>query len=449
MKSIISFLSILLFTISWAQNVDSIQFKNISDQILVHGAAYKDLRELSLGIGNRLSGSDNYDKAVVWAQQKLEEAGADSVWLQEVMVPHWVRGEESLHIKSEKGNWKKIPMLSIGNSHGTDGKDLTAEILFVKDFEAFDKLSNEQVKGKFIFFNQAFDQRHVHTFKAYGECGQYRWSSADLVAKKDVAGVIIRSLASAFDDVPHTGSMRVGEKTVPAVAIGVNSADELEKMLKRQKVYAKLNSNCKMLDDKLSYSVIGEIKGKKDNDVIVVGGHLDTWDVGDGSHDDGAGIVQSIEVLRTFKTLGLENQHNIRVVLFANEENGARGGRKYAETAKESGENHLFALESDAGGFSPRGIALEMDAAKRKEIQSWSELFLPYGVYDFTMEHGGVDISFLKDQNVPLAGLVVDSQRYFDIHHTEEDSFDKVNRRELLLGAVTMTQLVYMIDKHW
>lgn len=439
----------LLASFTFAQQTDSLQFKKISDEILVNGRSYSDLYDFSTNIGHRLSGSESYDKAVIWAQQKLWDAGADTVWLEEVMVPHWVRGAEKLEIKTETGKWSQIPMLSIGNSYGTDGKDLIAEIIHLEDFEAFEKLSEERVKGKFIFFNKAFDQRHVDTFHAYSECGKYRFSSADLVSQKGAAGVIIRSLASAFDDVPHTGTMRIGEKTVPAVAIGTQSADRLEKLLKSEKVFAKLNSNCKMLPDKLSYTVIGEIKGKKDKAVIVAGAHLDTWDVGDGSHDDGSGVVQSIEVLRTFKNLGIQNNHTIRVVLFANEENGARGGMKYAENVKKQNEPHIFAIESDAGGFSPRGIALDMSDDKRRQIQSWAELFLPYGVYNFDYQHSGVDISFLEEQHIPLAGLVVDSQRYFDYHHTAEDTFDKVNRRELLLGAVTMTQIIYMTDKYW
>jgi Zn-dependent M28 family amino/carboxypeptidase len=237
---------------------------------------------------------------------------------------------------------------------------------------------------------------------------------------------------------------------IPAVAIGNQSADELAEILKKEKVSAKLNSNCGMKTDKKTYSVIGEITGKKDQKVIVAGGHLDSWDVGEGAHDDGAGIVQSIEILRAFKKLGIQNQHTIRVVCFANEENGTRGGKQYALTANVKNEIHLFAIESDAGGFSPRGFGLDMDNEKKQQIQSWANLFLPYGVYDFTKSYGGTDIEPLKESmNVPLAGLVPDSQRYFDIHHTKEDTFEKVNRRELELGAIAMAQLIYLVDKNW
>lgn len=430
---------------------DSIQFSKISTEILNNGKGYTELKDLSKNIGHRLSGSEAYEKAVKWAEHKLRDAGADKVWLQEVMVPVWTRGKESLQIKTADGKWKGLKMLSLGNSEGTGGKDVSGEIIIVKSMEEYDKLSVDQVKDKIVFFNYPFSQSFVETFRGYSDAAKYRVTAASLTAKKGGKFAIVRSLSSAFDDVPHTGGMRYEDQVlkIPAIAIGTTTADELEALLKTQKVTAKLNSNCGMKGEKLSHSVIGEITGKKDKSVIVVGGHLDSWDVGEGAHDDGAGIVQSIEVLRTFKKLGIKNNHTIRVVCFANEENGVKGGIQYGKTAKEKNEKHLFAIESDAGGFAPRGIALEMDEEKRQQIKSWTGLFLPYGVYNFEGKYSGTDIYPLHDMGVPTAELVPDSQRYFDIHHTEEDTFEKVNRRELLLGATAMTQIIYMIDKNW
>ena len=430
---------------------DSIQFNKISTEILNNGKGYNELRELTKNIGNRLSGSEAYEKSVQWAAQKLRDAGADKVWLQEVMIPVWVRGKESLHIKTSDGKWKNLKMLSLGNSEGTAGKDVSGEIIMVKSLEEYDQLPAEKVKNKIVFFNYPFNQGHVQTFISYRDAGAYRRTAATLTAKKAGKFAIIRSLSSAFDDVPHTGNMRYEETIikVPAVTIGSTTADELESLLKSQKVTAKLNSNCGMKGEKLSHSVIGEITGKKDQSVIVVGGHLDSWDVGEGAHDDGAGIVQSIEVLRTFKKLGIQNNHTIRAVCFANEENGTKGGKQYGKTVKDNNEKHLFAIESDAGGFSPRGISLEMDDTKRNQIKSWVNLFLPYGVYNFEGKYSGSDIAPLHEMGVPTAELVPEPQRYFDIHHTAEDTFEKVNRRELLLGSTVMTQLIYMIDKNW
>lgn len=450
-KTLTLSLLMLQMAVSGQFKEDSIQFSKISTEILNNGKGYSDLKDLTQNIGNRLSGTESYEKSVKWAEQKLRDAGADKVWLQEVMIPVWVRGKESLQIKTANGAWKKLKMLSLGNSEGTGGKDVTSEIIMIKSLEEYDKLTTDQVKDKIVFFNYPFNQSHVQTFIAYREAGAYRRSAANLTAQKGGKFAIIRSLSSAFDDVPHTGNMRYDDNVpkVPAVTIGNTTADELEALLKTQKVTAKLNSNCGMKGEKRSHSVIGEITGKKDQSVIVVGGHLDSWDVGEGAHDDGAGIVQSIEVLRTFKKLGIKNNHTIRAVCFANEENGTKGGKQYGKTAKDSHEKHIFAIESDAGGFSPRGISLEMDDQNRKQIQSWVNLFLPYGVYNFEGKYSGSDIAPLHEMGVPTAELVPDPQRYFDIHHTEEDTFEKVNRRELLLGAAVITQLIYMIDKNW
>ncbi len=452
MKKIVATSLLLIGMVAFGQTKDdSIQFRKISTEILNNGKGYTELRELTKNIGHRLSGSEAYEKSVKWAEQKLRDAGADKVWLQEVMIPVWVRGKESLHIQTGNGKWKNLKMLSLGNSEGTGGKDVSGEIIMVKSMEEYDKLPAEKVKDKIVFFNYAFSQSFIETFKAYGDAAKYRTTAASLTAKKGGKFAIVRSLSSAFDDVPHTGAMRYEEKVskIPAVAIGSTTADELEALLKKQKVNAKLNSNCGMKGEKLSHSVIGEITGKKDQSVIVVGGHLDSWDVGEGAHDDGAGIVQSIEVLRTFKKLGIPNNHTIRVVCFANEENGVKGGIQYGKTVKEKNEKHIFAIETDAGGFAPRGIALDMDDAKRNQIKSWSNLFLPYGVYNFEERFSGTDLYPLHDMGIPAAELMPDSQRYFDIHHTEEDTFEKVNRRELLLGAAALTQIIYMIDKNW
>ncbi|TXF79275.1 M20/M25/M40 family metallo-hydrolase [Chryseobacterium sp.] len=431
---------------------DSLLFSRIADEMLTHGKAYEDLRDLTKNIGHRLSGSEAYEKSVIWAQKKLLEAGADKIWLQKVKVPVWVRGEETLQVKTDNGKWRKIRFLSLGNSEGTGGKDLVGEIIVVKSKAEFDQLTPAQVKDKIVLFNYAFNQKFISTGQAYGDAGVYRRSAASWVAEKGGKAAIIRSLTSAFDDVPHTGLMRYDNplKKIPAAAIGAKTADEIENLVKNHKITVKLNSNCTMKGEKDSFSVFGELTGKKDKSVIVVGGHLDSWDVGEGASDDGAGIVQSIEVLRTFKNLGIANNHTIRVVCFANEENGVRGGNTYAKVAEDINEKHLFAIESDGGGFTPRGIALEMEESKRAMIRSWAPLFEPYGVHNFSLQYSGTDVEPMHAKmNVPTAELVPDSQRYFDIHHTEEDTFEKVNRRELLLGAVTMAQIIYMIDKNW
>ncbi|MFC6268805.1 M20/M25/M40 family metallo-hydrolase [Frigoriflavimonas asaccharolytica] len=444
------FLGGILFSQKTISDAD--MFKTISTEILLNSKVYEDLRELTKDVGPRFSATPGYAKATDWAEKKMKQYGAQNIYKQEVVVPVWKRGRESLQIKTEKGNYKNIRMLALGGSEGTNGKDLTGEILFVKDLTEFNKLFSNDVKDKIVFFNFAFDQSIVNPADAYNIAGKYRWTTPSLVSRKGAKAVITRSATSAFDDVPHTGSMYYDKdelNKVPAITIGAKSADELEQLLKTQKVFAKINTTSGTKGTAINHNVIGEIPGTLDKSVILIGAHLDSWDISEGAHDNGAGVVHCLEVLRAFKAMGYKNKHTIRVVLFANEENGVHGGEKYAEEVKKKGEKHLFAIESDAGGFAPRGISLDMVAQRRRLIFAFKDLFLPYGVYNFDEEYAGQDIVPLKKLGVPLAELVPDMQRYFDIHHTSEDTFDKVNRRELMLGAVSIAQIVYMIDQRW
>ncbi|MBS1549115.1 MAG: M20/M25/M40 family metallo-hydrolase [Bacteroidetes bacterium] len=428
------------------------EFRGISDEILANGKAYEQLRELTQNIGPRFSGSKALVKAENWAEKKLKESGATKVWKQEVPVNVWDRGQESLEIKIANGQWKKINMTALGSSEGTKGKDLIGEIIQVKSIEEFNAMNYAQIKDKIIFFNIPFDQKVVNPVDTYLEVGKYRWSIPAAVSRRGAAAVITRSLTSAFDDVPHTGSMSYDsddKNKIPALAIGAKSADELEKALKSQKVIAKINTTSTFKDPMMHYNIIGEIPGNKDNSVIIIAAHLDSWDISEGAHDNGAGVVHCLEVLRALTQLGYRNNHTLRVVLYTNEENGVSGGETYAAQVKKKGEKHVFAIESDAGGFSPRGISLDMIPERRRQFFAWKSYFLPYGVYDFDQEYAGQDIQPLKKLAIPLAAIVPDTQRYFDIHHTKEDTFDKVNRRELLLGAVTMAQAVMIIDRNW
>ncbi len=437
--------------ISHAQ--DSVMFRRISDEIMLKGTCYENLRVLCKTVGHRLSGTPAAAKAVTWGEKAMKEAGADNVWLQPVNVPYWYRGKESLELKLN-GKYKTVPALSLGNSKGTDGKTLEAPIVMVADFAALEALPDKDVKGKIIFFNYRFRQDFVNSFEGYGDAVAYRWKSPNIAAKRGAAGVIIRSMSTGEDDFPHTGSMHYDDSVVaklPEMAIGNQSADALEAACKKGTVTARMTSECHMMEKMVpSYNVIGEIKGTEQPErIITVGGHLDSWDVGEGAHDDGAGCVQSIEVIRALKAIGYKPKYTIRAVLFMNEENGNKGGHAYADSAVARKEQHVLAIESDAGGFSPRGIGMEMSDAQKEHIKSYRHLFLPYNIHDFEHEEGGVDISPLYYKHkVPMAGLMPDSQRYFDYHHTANDVFEQVNHRELKLGAVVMTQLIYLVCEH-
>ncbi len=437
--------------LSFAQ--DSLMFQKISDEVMLHGTCYNNLRVLCKGIGNRISGSANAAKAVEWGKKYMLATGADSVWLQPADVPYWYRGKESLMIKAGNGDYKKMTALSLGNSEGTGGKPLDAGVIMVRDFDEFKALPESAVKGNIIFFNYRFRQDFVFTFKAYGDAVKYRWASPSIAAQKGAAAVIIRSMSTGADDFPHTGSMHYTDsiKKVSVMALGNASADSLEQFCKRGAVKAKMQSECHMTEKLVrSFNVIGEIKGSKYPDkIITVGGHLDSWDVGEGAQDDGAGCAQSIEVLRTMKALGMRPKYTVRAVLFMNEENGLKGGMAYADSAIARKEHHALAIETDAGGFSPRGIGMEMSEEQKNKVRNYKDLFLPYGVYDFTMDEGGADISPLQNKmKVPVAGLLPDSQRYFDVHHTNNDVFENVNHRELKLGAAVLTQFIYLVSEH-
>ncbi|MAB57782.1 MAG: peptidase M28 family protein [Aequorivita sp.] len=458
----ISLLPTLLFTllissVSISQNAiqDSVMLKKLYTTALTDGKAYDWLDYLSNEIGGRLSGSYEAELAVKYTEAELKELGLDKVWLQPVMVPKWTRGfKEYAYIESPTGDKTITNICALGGSVPTPNLGIKAEVVEVKGLEELAALGREKLEGKIVFYNRPMQPELIQTFEAYGGCVDQRYSGAAEAAKFGAVGVIVRSLSLRMDDFPHTGAMSYGDtpvnQRIPAAAISTNGAEYLSSLLKLQpNLLFYFKQNCKTFDDVQSYNVIGEITGStKPNEYMVVGGHLDSWDLADGAHDDGAGCVQSMEVLRLFKKVGYRPNHTIRVVLFMNEENGLRGGKKYAEEAKRKNEIHRFALESDAGGFTPRGFTFDTDAANFKKVQSWEGLFKPYLIHYFEKGYGGADIGPLKGNINVLAGLRPDSQRYFDYHHAAHDTFDAVNKRELELGAATMASLVYLFDKY-
>ncbi len=436
-----------------ANSSDSVMIRKMADQILEQGACYSNLRVLCKQVGHRLSGSPEAEKAVQWGLKTMKEAGADSVWLQEIKVPNWKRGPITLSFTSGAEKFTLAP-LALGFSVGTDGKTIEAAVIEVSDWEEIKQLGEQGLlKDKIVFINHRFNLKNINTFFSYGDCAGYRVRGASDVSRYGAKAMLLRSVSTSTDGHAHTGMMMYNDSLpkIPAIALSLKDADLLSQKLRlRMPLKMQLKADCKILPDATSYNVVGEIKGsEKPEEILTVGGHLDSWDVGEGAHDDGAGCVQSIEVLHTFKAMNIRPKRTIRAVLFMNEENGARGGRKYAELAKKNGEKHIAAMESDAGGFSPRGVGLEMSEAQKTSVRQWRHLLLPYGVYDFELEEGGVDISFLrKDLNTPLLGLLPDSQRYFDVHHSANDVFEAVNERELKLGALTMTAMMYLLSEY-
>jgi carboxypeptidase Q len=468
MKNILLFISVFFLIISCAQKqektvnskklsieekTDSTNIKTLFNSALKDGKSYEWLRDLTHNIGGRLSGSPEAAKSVIWGEKIMKEVGLDSVWLQPVMVPHWVRGEKETASYTTDGIKKNVPICALGFSIATPKSGVLAEVIEVKTLEEAEALGNK-MEGKIVFFNRPFDDTLIDTFKAYGGCVDQRVFGAAVCGEFGAKGVIVRSMTNSVDDFPHTGTMSYRdlpeEKYIPTAAISSKAANILSTDLKQNpnlKFYFK--QSCETLPDAPSFNVIGEIRGSENpENILVVGGHLDSWDLGEGAHDDGTGIVQSLEVAYLLKKNNIKPKNTLRVVFFMNEENGTRGAKKYAELAKFNKENHIGGLESDAGGHTPRGFSIDANTVNTELLQSWKKILSPYGLHDLDKGGSGADIGPLKGDNVTLVGYRPDPQRYFDYHHTSTDTFDKVNKRELELGSASMASIIYLMDKY-
>lgn len=438
--------------------IDSIQLRqykevaqNIVTSALTKRAGYEALKNLCR-IGPRLSGSTNSLMAINWAKNKMIELGFDSVWLQPVMVPHWKRGnvEEASIVNSKLFNGKRLIISTLGGSAGTSSDGITASVIEVKSFEEL-KSRKDEAAGKIVFFSRPIDPGEINTFKGYGDAVDQRVYGAIEGAKYGAVAVLVRSLTTKYDNVPHTGVMFYVDSLskIPAAAIGYHDADFLSNVLKEDpNLKVSLVMNCNTLSDAQSYNVIGEIKGTENPDeVIVVGGHLDSWDVGDGAHDDAAGCMQALEVLDLFKRLNIEPKRTIRVVFFINEENGSRGAREYAAFSDSTNQFHLAAIESDRGAFTPEGFYVDTDSVNVfNKINSWLPILQLADIIWIRNGGSGVDISRINGAKA-LIGYAPDSQRYFDFHHSANDVIEAVYPREFELGSAAIAILVYLLSE--
>jgi len=434
---------------------DAFFIRKIYDEALTGSRCYDWLQVLTRRIGGRLAGSPEAAAAVEYTRQLLDSMQLDSVWLQPCKVPHWVRGEkEQVRIvNSLKMGTIELDALALGNSVGTGPMGITAEVVEVKNLEAVDSLG-ESLRNKIVFFNGAMDPTQLNTFNAYGKAAGQRAWGASRASRYGALGVLTRSLTTRLDDIPHTGSTvyEPDVAPIPAIAISTNGAELLSRLLREEPVRVFMRNTSQNLGEVLSYNVIGEIRGTTfPDEIILVGGHLDSWDVGSGAHDDAAGCVHAMEILHLIQKLGYKPKRTIRCVLFMNEENGLRGARAYWKASDEKGEYHLAAIESDRGGFTPRGFTADghedVFNEKFRKVIEWLPLLEPYGL-SFRKGGSGADISGLKGQKGLLFGFEPDSQRYFDYHHTPIDEPDVVNKRELELGAAAIMSLVFLLDKY-
>lgn len=445
------FLSLLLVSQAEAQQPDSV-IRSIFSEALTDTTAYHHLRWITKNTKGRLPGSREALLAVEYTRQALIDAGADSVWLQEVAVPHWKRGEEKAVIISDASGRSELTIAALGLSVGTAEEGLTAGVVEVHSFDELAGMGREMIGGKIVFFNRPVDNKLINTFAGYGGAVNQRVQGASEASRYGAAAVIVRSATHALNDFPHTGVTRYAADIDPIPAAAVSTIDAVllsEALKKDPDLRIHLLLTCKNLPDTVSYNVIGEIRGSsRPGEYITVGGHLDAWDNSEGAHDDAGGCVQSIEVIRLFKKLGVRPQRSVRAVMFMNEEISGTGGRAYAAHAMERGEVHYAAIESDRGVMAPRGFNFEASGERLLKLKSLAEWFGPYNIRDFDQGGGGSDIAPLKELGTLLIGYIPEIQRYFWYHHSANDTFEQVNIRELQGGSASMAALIYLLDMY-
>ena len=419
---------------------------------LAEGRAWPMLEELCTVAPLRLSGSPGAERAVQWALEAMRAAGLENVRAEPCKVPHWERGsraELAVLPASAEGAAEPLRILALGGSVATPEAGLTAAVVEVKSLDELAALG-ERARGRIVFFNRPMDPALLDTFAAYGGAVDQRTRGASAAAKAGGVAAIVRSMTTRLDDFPHAGAMRYeeGVERVPAVAVSTLGAERLAGLLReRPDLRVRLALDCRTHEDVESANVVGELRGaERPEEVVLLGAHLDAWDVGQGASDDGAGCVQVIEAARLIAASGAKPRRTIRVVLFANEENGLRGAFAYAETHADELEHHVLALESDRGGFVPRGFVSDANPAAMRSLRSLAGLLAEAGageVRECGPGQGGADVWPLSRAGVITAGLLPDPQRYFDVHHCARDTLEQVSPRELALGAGVIGALAY------
>jgi len=451
-KTLILLISVSIFSsVIVDAQIDTLlnkKFAKITNSALRDTFGYNLLRDLCR-LGPRLSGSENLINAENFILKKLAGMGLDTLYTQTFTTNNWKRGSKAV-LKSSDGN--EFTISALGGSIGTNGV-IRAGLIEMSDFDELEKRKDE-VKGKIVFFNFPFPQEVYESFESYGPAVNYRVNGALRAAKYGAVGVLIRSVASNFDDVPHTGTLRYLDTIpkIPGAALGVESAVRLNSLLASNAGSGKelifdFEMDCRSEDSAPVRNIIAEIRGGEyPDDIIVVGAHIDSWDAGEGAHDDGAGVVQSVEVLHLIKKAGFKPKRTIRMVLFANEENGLVGARGYGKFAAEEAANDLAAIESDRGGFTPRGFSVDAAPEVISKMEGWLPYFTRTGLEWFRKGGSGADISQIKNAKA-LIGYVPDSQRYFTYHHSANDVFTGVDHRELELGSAAITILTMLISE--
>ena len=433
-----------------AENPDSVQLRKIFENAITNREAYHNLEFLCKQAPGRLLGSPNSYIAVDYMKDYAKQMGADTVFLQQYITPAWIHASSEAGIVYDDGSEYALTVDALGPSAPTPAEGITAEVIELTQVEDIERLGREKIGGRIVFFNRPMKPTFINPFAAYGEAVDQRYWGPVKAAEYGAAGVIVRSMTYNLNDIPHTGSCAMRENSIPAVAVSTMDADYLSSELKKVPGLM-LNINVQATDTVVTtYNLIADIRGKeKPEEIILVGGHIDAWFNTEGAHDDGAGCVQAMDVLRIIRDLDIQNKHTIRAVMFMDEELYQSGGAAYAKYTKENGIDHLLAIESDAGAFMPIGITFSADPDFIAEMQQFKSLLEPYGGGFLKKGYGGVDINPLKEFGVPLAGLNTVRQRYYNYHHCKSDTFSEVSFRELQMGTTLLAGLIYLVDRHW
>ena len=400
--------------------------------------AWERLAELGDTFGHRLSGSENLEAAIRWAAGQMRKDGLEHVRLDPVKVPHWVRGSESLEIVAPGRH--PLVMLGLGNSVGTPPEGVEGDLLVVSNYEELEAAGG-RAKGRIVLFNVPFT--------SYGETVEYRSDAPSRAAAKGAVAALVRAVGPAGLRTPHTGALNYadGQPKIPAAAVATEDADRLQRMQRRgTRVRLRLRMEARFLPDADSFNVIGEIRGRETpEEIVVVSGHLDSWDVGTGATDDGGGCIVSWDALRLMKKLGLRPRRTVRVVLFTNEENGLRGGLDYRERHGDELANHVLMFEADSGVFKPTGFGFTGSDTARKTIEEIATLLEGIGAHTISASGGGADIGpSVQAANIPALSLDVDGN-YFLIHHTPADTVDKITPRDMSTAAAAIAVMAYVV----
>jgi len=452
MKKLLLTLSLFSFPLFFlnAQENDETTIRDLYNTALEGQQGYHWLKQLT-DIGPRLAGSPQANEAVVLFQQIADSLGFET-HLQKVKVPHWVRGEKEVAYYVSKGKKFETHVTALGGSVSTPENGLSAPIVEITSFDELDEMPEDALKGKIAFYNIPMDPTFISTFFAYGNAVKQRWAGAVEASKKGARGVVIRSLSSSINIYPHTGSMTYegAAYKIPSLAISTLDAEKLSKAYaKDPKLKFYMKASCRMADSTYSHNLIVDWKGsEKPDEYILTGGHIDSWDLGTGAHDDGAGSIHAFETAYLLMENNIRLKRTLRMVFFMNEEFGLDGANVYAQKSKEENINHVIAIESDAGGFTPRGISMVAPDSIINRIKDFRNLLEPYGIHQFSQTGAGADISRLYAEDLVMIGLRPDSHRYFEVHHSARDILENVNVRELEMGSATLAALVYLLDKY-